>query len=103
MLHRPAPAASAATTVWDKPPRRRLKARKQDLLSSSDAPHPLRKGLQAAMDPYFHSGFRHTRAYRRVGHRCALDLDIQNRQPLTIRQSAQHLRNVIFRLGGAVV
>src|SRR6202035_3578784 len=95
MRHPPAPAAIAATAVLDQPPRRRLIVRKQDLLFSSDAPNPLRKGLQAAMNPYFYSGLRHTRAHSRVGHRCALDLDVENRQPLTIGQSAQQLRDVI--------
>ena len=54
------------------------------------------------MNPYFYSGLRHTRAHSRVGHRCALDLDIQNRQPLTIRQPPQQLRDVISRLSGIV-
>src|SRR3984885_1607286 len=54
------------------------------------------------MNSYFYSGLRHTRAYSGVGHRCTLDLDIQNRQPLTIRQSAQQLRDVILRLGVVV-
>jgi hypothetical protein len=36
----------------------------------------------------FYGGRRHTCAYRRVSHRCALELDVENRQPLTIHELA---------------
>jgi len=55
------------------------------------------------MDAHFDGRLRHARERRGLGHGEPLQLDVNDRQPVTVRQLFEQLADVAFGIGGFFV